>query len=128
MKMTPLLLLLPLLSAACDVSITPNMLEGDLLSTLRTPEFVSELCGTPLADDMMRVVKSLRIENIQATRPLMGKEGHGTAHVSYPPAKGAECKGDISYDFSQEARKEWVTKRHAVTHNSFYFGNVVVKK
>jgi len=114
--------LLPLFVAACEVDITPNMLEGDLLHELREPENMTELCGGALKTPAN--ILQLKVAAISAKRPLFGGEGHGSAQVTYPQPGGPECKAKVTFDFSQDSKTFRSKGRVVGTSNKFFFGNV----
>lgn len=120
-------LVLLLLLTGCEVDIAPNMLEGDLLREAHETEFVVELCGAA-PKNPMRVVQYLKLTNIQAKRPLLGGEGHGTADVTFPQEGGPVCKGKIAFDFSQDSKTFRSRGRVVGTSNKFFFGNMKITK
>lgn len=116
-------LLLPLVFGGCHVDIAPNMLEGDLLQELREPDRVIELCGAA-PKNPARVLQYLKVDHIQATRPLFGGEGQGHAEVTFPQEGGAVCKAKVTFDFSQDSKTYRRKGRVIGTSNRFFFGNL----
>lgn len=91
---------------------------------------LSALCPSPVSEEEAIVASSstLKVENIQAQRPLFGSEGHGTAQIVYKAKDGSVCKGTVEFDFTQDSRVTGRTRRTVSTTTTFYYANLKVSR
>ena len=112
----------------CRVEMGEGLLEGSLFLEVRRAEVISALCARPMTDaEVTEVSTDLKVDQIRAERSLFGKEGHGSAHVEFKPARGATCNGSVEFDFTQDSRVTHQYKRSVQHSSSFAYSNLVVK-
>ncbi|HSO31266.1 MAG TPA: hypothetical protein VLT33_02085 [Labilithrix sp.] len=102
MRLHPSFAVLGLLACvtACSVNVPQPEIQPAIIGELKDRDLLSKLCGRPLAEiEANSSGFSFTITELSATRSFFGKEGKGTAKVSYASTSGPPCVGRLAFDF-----------------------------